>query len=232
MKILVAEDDRNILDGLVEVFEDEGYETITARDGRKALKLYETQQPDFVCLDVMMPGMSGYDVCKAIRVQSPDIPIIFISAKSEEVDKVVGLELGADDYIPKPFGVREVIARIRAVTRRTLARRKKEGDAGDTSAPFAFGSWEIIPDELRARQGDQTEDLSLRELRILKLLSDNPGKVIDRQTFFREAWGVGHIPNSRTLDQHISQLRRRLEPDPKNPIYIETVHGSGYRLKA
>ena len=229
MKILVAEDDRNILKGLVEIFEAEGYETLEARDGRAALDLYRSQQPDFVCLDIMMPGMSGYDVCREIRKDRANVPVIFISAKSEEIDKVLGLELGADDFISKPFGVREVVARIRAVTRRYLATSAGAG-AGD--APFEMGDLEILPDELRARRGDEAIDLSLRDVEILKVLHANTGKAVDRHTLFSEVWGIDHIPNSRTLDQHISQLRKRIEHDPHNPNIIQTVHGVGYRYDA
>ena len=122
MKVLIAEDDHNIRSGLEEILQDEGYETVVAEDGNQALALYRSESPDFLCLDIMMPGVNGYEVCREVRRSDPDVPIIFISAKSEEIDKVVGLELGADDFILKPFGVREVLARIRAVTRRYLAR--------------------------------------------------------------------------------------------------------------
>ena len=225
MKILVAEDDINILNGIVEIFEMEGYETITAKNGQEALKLFKTESPDFICLDIMMPEMSGYDVCREIRESSPDIPIIFISAKSEEIDKVLGLELGADDYIVKPFGIREVVARIRSVTRRYLTSKGKSLK----SEPFKMHNLVISPDQLNAKKGDATIDLSLRDIKILKLLYDNKGKVVDRHTLFNVCWGLNHIPNSRTLDQHISQLRKRIEDDPKNPAIITTVHGVGYR---
>lgn len=226
MKILIAEDDANILNGLAEICESEGYETITAADGVKALACFEEQKPDFVCLDIMMPQMSGYDVCRRIRKLDPEIPVIFISAKSEEIDKVLGLELGADDYITKPFGVREVIARIRAVTRRVLAKSEKAAVGSD----FTMGDLSVLPDQLRAQRGDEVYDLSLRDVRILELLYVNAGKVVDRDTFFRRAWDLQHIPNSRTLDQHVSQLRKKIEQDPKNPSLIKTVHGVGYRF--
>jgi DNA-binding response OmpR family regulator len=228
MKILVAEDDRNILNGLCEIFEAEGYETLKTTNGKQALELFQSQNPDFVCLDIMMPGLNGYDVCRQIRKRSPHVPVIFISAKSEEVDKVVGLELGADDYIVKPFGVREVVARIRAVTRRVLA--AQTAASSQAMKPFRMGDLEIFPDELRARRGAQAIDLSLRDLRILWTLHENAGKVVTRHALFQAAWGVEHVPNSRTLDQHISQLRKRIEPDPAHPTLIQTVHGVGYRF--
>ena len=225
MKILVAEDDLNILNGIVEIFEMEGYETISARNGNEALKLFKSENPDFVCLDIMMPGISGYDVCREIRKSSSAIPIIFISAKSEEIDKVLGLELGADDYIVKPFGIREVVARIRSVTRRYLATK----NPSKKSEPFTMHDLVVTPDKLQAQKEDQTIELSLRDIKILKTLYENQGKVVDRHTLFKVGWGINHIPNSRTLDQHISQLRKRIEDDPKNPDIITTVHGVGYR---
>ncbi len=225
MKVLIVEDDANIRRGLEKILTSEGYEVLGAPDGPQGLALFQRESPDFVCLDIMMPGMNGYDVCKAIRKESVDTPVIFISAKSEEVDKVLGLELGADDFIVKPFGVREVVARIRAVTRRCMAARRSEA----IESPFALGDLQILPAELRARRGDAVIDLSLRDIRILQLLHNNAGKVVDRHALFCHAWGIDHIPNSRTLDQHISQLRRRIELDAKNPELVKTVYGVGYR---
>ncbi|MBN1903352.1 response regulator transcription factor [Candidatus Sumerlaeota bacterium] len=226
MKILIAEDDRNIRKGLVEILEDEGYDTLEASDGKEALDLFKSQSPDFICLDIMMPGMNGYDVCREMRKRHSNIPIIFISAKSEEIDRVLGLELGADDFIMKPFGIREVVARIRAVTRRYLSTSIKK----DVFIPFKMGDLEIFPAELQAKRGNYTIDLSLRDIHILITLYKNKGKPVDRHTLFQEAWGVDHIPNSRTLDQHVSQLRKRIEEDPHNPVIISTVHGVGYRF--
>jgi DNA-binding response OmpR family regulator len=194
---------------------------VTAKDGREAIALVEREKPDFICLDIMMPGINGYDVCREIRKKNPAVPIIFISAKSEEIDKIVGLELGADDFIVKPFGVKEVVARIRAVTRRCLAQT--------ASAAFTMGDLTVRPEELRAQRGRTVIDLSLRDVKILALLQQHQGKVVTRDMFFNACWGLEHIPNSRTLDQHIAQLRKRIERDPKNPAIIATVHGVGYR---
>ncbi len=225
MKVLIAEDDEYTRNGLAEILAAEGYEVVTAADGADALRLFEEQRPDFVCLDVMMPGADGYSVCKEIRRRDETTPIIFISAKSEEIDKVLGLELGADDFIVKPFGVKEVIARIRAVTRRCLARP----GAAPAAAAFRIGDLEVRPSELRAWRGDQAIDLSLRDVKMLELFARNKGKVLDRNTLFDHCWGYDYLPNSRTLDQHISQLRKRIERDPKHPAIIRTVHGVGYR---
>ena len=225
MKILIAEDDLHTRDGLAEVMRDEGYDVVTASCGQSAIRMFEAHTPDCICLDIMMPERSGYEVCRSIREQSPEIPILFISAKSEEVDRLVGFDLGADDFISKPFSVREVIARIRAVTRRTMRTRPKP------PAPFQMGDLQILPAELRAKRGETTIELSLRDVRILELLSNRHGQPVDRQTLFKHAWGEKYLPSSRTLDQHISQLRKRIEVDPKEPKLIQTVHGVGYRYE-
>ncbi|MFW6161683.1 MAG: response regulator transcription factor [Planctomycetota bacterium] len=225
MKVLVAEDDELTRQGLVDILEGEGYETVTAADGEEALRVFRRESPDFVCLDVMMPQVDGYGVCRQIRRLNDAVPVIFISAKSEEIDKVLGLELGGDDFIVKPFGVKEVVARIRAVTRRCLAARGGEL----SSAPFAIGDLEVSPAELRARRGEEVIDLGLRDVKLLELFARHQGKVLDRNTIFNACWGMDYLPNSRTLDQHISQLRKRIEIDPKDPQIILTVHGVGYR---
>lgn len=226
MKVLLAEDDELTRQGLAEVLASEGYQVIQAADGAAAIELFRTDLPDFVCLDIMMPGRSGYDVCRAIRTTHPDLPIIFISAKSEEIDKVVGFELGADDFIVKPFGVREVVARIRAVTRRCQV-----ASGVDPAESFVMDDLKVFPAELRATRGEQVIELSLRDIRILELLHRNAGRVLDRNTIFNHSWGEDYFPNSRTLDQHISQLRKRVELNPKAPRIIRTVHGVGYRYE-
>ena len=224
MKVLVAEDDVNTRRGLVEILKEEGYQIVEAANGDEALELFRQENPDFVCLDIMMPGMSGYDVCKNIRSVNDRVPVIFISAKSEEIDKVLGLELGADDYIMKPFGIKEVIARIRAITRRC-----KRENKSDTSQQFELGDILVDPVELKAKRSDSEIELSLREVTILALFHEYRGKVLDRDTLLNRCWGIDYFPNSRTLDQHISNLRKKIEIDPKKPVIIQTVHGSGYR---
>ena len=223
MKVLVAEDDQFTRNGLVEVLESEGYQVVAAANGTEAIKQFNVQQPDFVCLDIMMPGRSGYEACSAIRADCPDVPIIFISAKAEEVDRLVGFEVGADDFITKPFSVREVVARVRAVARRCCAAKP------ELPAEFTMGDLTVLPGELRAKRGDEVIDLSPRDAKILQLLHDNPGRALDRNVIFNYAWGEDYFPNSRTLDQHVSQLRKRVEIDPKEPDLIRTVHGVGYR---
>ena len=225
MKILIAEDDMNIRLGLIDLLESEGYSCLEAGDGDQAWALFEQHRPDLVLLDIMMPGQDGYSLCRRIRQQEPQLPVIFISAKSEEIDQVLGLELGADDYIKKPFGSRGVMARIRAVTRRCLARLP----AGGTDDSFLMADLRVLPAQLRAERDGHRIDLSLRDLRILQLLHRNPGRVLSRDELFDECWGRHYLPSSRTLDQHISKLRKAVERDPRNPAIIVTVHGVGYR---
>lgn len=227
MKILIAEDELYIREGLKDLLESEGYATVSAEDGAKALTLFDREKPDLVLLDIMIPGKDGYALCREIRQRNAEIPVIFISAKSEEIDRVVGLELGADDYIMKPFGTREVVARIRAVTRRYL--KGKQQDNTQEPAELAFGDLVLFPKELRARRGEVSIDLSLRDVRILQLLHANAGKIVDRDALFNHCWGQDYLPSSRTLDQHISKLRKRIERDPQNPEIVRTVHGVGYR---
>lgn len=225
MKVLIAEDDSYICRGLQDLLQQEGYDTVAASDGEQALVLFAELNPDFVLLDIMMPKRDGYTVCREIRRYDEQTPVIFISAKSEEIDRVIGLELGADDFIIKPFGTKEVIARIRAVTRRCLLR------AADPAAQNSFnmGDLTIFPAQLRARRGDQQIELSLRDTKILQLLFQRCGQVVSRDELYDRCWGRRYLPNSRTLDQHISKLRKTIELDPRRPVIIQTVHGSGYR---
>lgn len=229
MKVLIAEDDQYIREGLSELLEQEGYETLQAEHGQQALDFYNSQDCNLVLLDIMMPEMDGFTVCKAIRKKDENIPIIFITAKSEEIDQVVGLELGADDYIIKPFGTREVIARIRAVTRRCL-QQQRETSKPEHTENLVMNDLVVYPDELKAKRGELIFELSLRDSKILLLLFKNKGKIVDRDTLFNECWGRDYLPSSRTLDQHISKLRKLIEQDHKNPIIIKTVHGVGYRF--
>ena len=232
MKVLIVEDDHLMRQALRDILYSEGYQVVEAQDGEAGLEAFSRQKPDFVCLDIMMPKCDGYEVCRRLRRQDAKVPIVFISAKGEEIDKVLGLELGADDFIVKPFGLREVTARIRAVTRRCLARpaeTQTELNGQDWPETFSLGEVTILPRELRARRGDTLFEVSLREVRLLKAFFDHPGEVLDRTTLFRAGWGEEHIASSRTLDQHIAQLRKRLERDPKTPVIIRTVHGAGYR---
>lgn len=225
MKILIAEDDPNIRFGLAQALKNEGYELLMAENGAIALALFQSDKPDFVILDIMMPVMDGYTVCKEIRKVNEQIPILFLSAKDEEIDRVVGLELGADDYLGKPFGIHEIRARIKAIAKRCCILPR--AIAKETS--FLFGDWMIDSQKLSAVK-DQTEIvLTMREVKILEYFHENPNTVITRDALFNIAWGYEYLPNSRTLDQHISKLRRLIEENPQVPKLIQTVHGLGYR---
>ncbi|MEZ0388022.1 MAG: response regulator transcription factor [Verrucomicrobium sp.] len=227
MKILIAEDDTYTRAALCEVLAAEGFGVVPAADGREALQMFKLQQPDFVCLDVMMPYVDGYEVCRQIRKSDQTVPILFLTAKSEEIDTVLGLELGADDYMAKPFGVKEILARIRAITRRTGLLRRTHGFEDQ----FHMGDLRIVPPELRAYRGDQEISLSLRDIKVLRLLKRRAGRVVDRDELADDVWGADYFPGSRALDQHISQLRKRVEADPAHPCIIRTVHGAGYRFE-
>ena len=222
MTILIAEDDPLTLDALATCIESEGFQTLRAADGKQALDLWRTHKPDLLCLDIMMPGVDGYEVCRRVRAADSQIPILFLSAKNEERDVVAGLELGADDFIRKPFTRAEVMARIRAALRR-LQPPGAEDDA------FTLADLTVLPRSLAARRGKQTIDLTPREISILKLLHDRRGQPIQRDTFLDVCWGLDYFPNSRTLDQHILMLRKKIERDPAHPEIILSVHGIGYR---
>ena len=230
--ILVAEDDANILTGLKDTLESEGYRVTTAMDGREALALLQGHTYDLIILDIMMPGKSGYDVCREIRSQDEELPVIMLTAKSEEIDKVVGLELGADDYITKPFGVHELLARISAVLRRFHRNsRQKKIPAARTPGRFNFGGAEIDAVQYRIRIDKKTLDLSAKELQLLQLFYNHPNEVLSRDHLLNAVWGIEYFGTTRTLDQHISQLRKKIEPDPRRPSIITTVHGVGYRYE-
>ena len=228
MKVLVAENNPQMLKQLCDILDHEGYSILSAVSGTEALKVYSHQTPDFVCLDIMMPDLNGYDVCKEIRKTDTKTPIIFISSKSKTVDKVIGLEVGADDYIIKPFDTSEVIARIRAITRRCIVSKGPVQSADDS---FYLKDLKVIPSELRAEKNGKSIELSLRDIKVLKLFHDNKGKAFDRDTLLDRCWGTHVLPESRIVDWHISQLRRKIETDPSHPQYIKTVHRVGYKYE-
>ena len=224
-KILVVEDDPAILTGLKDLLETEGYAVVAAADGAEALRTYEKEKPSLILLDIMIPETSGYDVCREIRKQDDRTPILMLTAKGQEVDKVVGLELGADDYIVKPFGVGELLARVRAGLRR--ARPKP---AAPDTAPLAFGDVSVDPLTYTGKKGEKTFAVSGRELRLLRYFLDHDGQVVERFTLLDEIWGIRYEGTTRTLDQHIAKLRQKIEDDPAEPRHILTVHGVGYRF--
>ena len=221
MTILIAEDDPITLDALATCLELDGFMTIRAANGKEAISSWREQSPDLICLDIMMPELSGYDVCKRIRQADPEIPILFLSAKNQEIDVVTGLKLGADDFIRKPFTRDEVLARVHAILRRVKPVQSKD--------TFSLQDLVVHPKGLTASRGDTRIELSPREIKILKLLHSNQGTPVSRDTLLDFCWGQDYFPDSRTLDQQISVLRKKIEPNPSSPIYIETVRGIGYR---
>ncbi len=228
IKILVAEDDENILSGLTDVLESEDYKVFPAKDGKEAIKLFSDGKYDLVLLDVMMPEMNGYDVCKHIRQTDEDVPVIMLTAKSEEIDKVVGLKLGADDYITKPFGIHELLARISAILRRTM-RGKESSKTKENVESFDFGIAKVNTLRFESTLAGDAFELSEREVDILKLFYTHPNEVLKRDFILNEIWGVNYYGTTRTLDQHIAQLRKKVEEDPSSPKYLKTVHGTGYK---
>ena len=226
--ILVAEDDNELRFGLIDLLEIEGYRVIPCADGALALQAYQREKPDLMLLDVMMPELSGYDLCRAVRKHDNQTPIILLTAKGEEIDKVVGLELGADDYVTKPFGLHELRARITAVLRRT----QHNGAPVEATVPDKFSLGSIVIDRKNYRLERDGLHISLtpRELKLLEAFFCRPDQAIDRNELLNSAWGINYFGTTRTLDQHIAQLRKKLETDPANPKIILTVHGVGYRL--
>jgi DNA-binding response OmpR family regulator len=213
-RILIVEDEAPLAAGLADLLAGEGYATLTAADGRQALELYRRDRPTLVLLDIMIPGKSGYEVCREIRRQDPRIPVLMLTAKGQEVDKIV-----------KPFGVGELLARIRAALRRREAAAKDE--AGE---PLAFGDVRIDPQRMEGRKGERRFPLSARELALLRLFLSRRGQVLDRATLLDQVWGLRYQGTTRTLDQHIAQLRKKIERDPSRPHFLLTVHGVGYRF--
>ncbi|MBL9186135.1 MAG: response regulator transcription factor [Opitutaceae bacterium] len=226
-KILLAEDDANIRLGLVATLESDGYAVTAAGDGAQALKLFPQEKFDLVLLDVMMPKASGYDVCRELRARGVRTPVLFLTAKGEEIDKVVGLKLGADDYVTKPFGVHELLARVEALLRRS--RGSGERKAPELPPTFRLGAAEIDRRKFTASIGHRTAALTARELKLAEVFAAHPGEVLTRDALLNAVWGVDYFGTTRTLDQHVAQLRKKIETDPETPSAIVTVHGVGYR---
>lgn len=224
--ILVVEDDPHIRLGLVDALESEGYALTECRDGGEAVAMIRQTNPDLVILDVMLPRQSGYDICRELRAAKNRVPILMLTAKGQEVDKVIGLELGADDYVTKPFGVRELIARVHALLRRT------QPEAGGATVPdqLTFGEVRIDAKALRGQRGSVAFELTPRELAVLAVLHREMGNAVSRDQLLNEVWGIDYYGTTRTLDQVIVKLRQKIEAVPAEPRHLLTVHGLGYRL--
>lgn len=221
--ILVVEDEADLLRGLRDNLAYEGYRVLTASDGEKGLALAVKERPDLVILDWMMPGMDGLTVCRELRARGHMVPVVFLTARGQEVDRVLGLEMGADDYITKPFSVRELAARLKAILRRA---------AGMAARPekFTIGDLEVDASSFKARRGKKSIDLGRYEAELLRVLAQRKGQVVSRSDILNEVWGVDAYPTDRTVDNYIVKLRQKIERDPKKPRMLLTVHGAGYKL--
>jgi len=230
-RILIAEDEPDARAGIVDFLESEGFAVTAAADGGECVAAYDNGSYDLVLLDVMMPEKSGYDVCRHIRRKDREIPIILLTAKGEEVDKVVGLELGADDYVTKPFGIRELLARINAALRRSQVMDDKRAGRKKTAAEtFEIGSAVVNRRQYSVALGKARHSLTARELNLLEFFHEHPNEVLSRDDLLNAVWGIDYIGTTRTLDQHIAQLRKKVERNPSQPKTILTVHGVGYRV--
>jgi len=221
-RILIVDDEPEMVRGLEDNLRFEGYQTLAATNGKEGLALALREAPDLVVLDIMMPELSGWDVLRALRQRGVDVPVILLTARGEEVDRVLGLELGADDYVTKPFSLREFLARVRAVLRRPGPRQKSEA--------LACGDVRL---HLRARQafkGGKEVKLTRREFDLIRYLMEHPGEVLTRDRLLDEVWGYEAFPTTRTVDTHILRLLQKFETDPEHPKYILTVHGQGYKF--
>jgi len=230
-RILVAEDDARIREGLVDLLTSEGYRVTAAGDGSEAEQLLAKASFDLAILDIMMPGKSGYDLCRDIRAGGSQIPIIMLTAKGEEIDKVVGLKMGADDYVTKPFGVHELLARVDAVLRRVQRAAAASNTDRPSGKPFDFGKARIFPDRYRLEFNGETIDLSAKELDLIIFFHENAGRVVNRDEALDAVWGVSYFGTTRTLDQHVARIRKKIEEDSANPRFLKTVHGIGYRYE-
>jgi DNA-binding response OmpR family regulator len=225
-KILIIEDELNMVKGLKDNLEFEGFEVDTAMEGNTGLQKVLQNKSDLILLDVMLPGVSGFDICKAARREGVSTPIILLTAKGEEIDKVLGLELGADDYITKPFSVRELLARIKAILRRPPI--GKEGSAEQEFV--SLGNIDVNFQNYVAKKGNDEIKMSYKEFEILHYMHMNAGKIIQRDDLMSDVWGIEYDISTRTVDNFILKLRQKIEADPNNPKIILTVHGVGYKM--
>lgn len=229
-RILVVDDEKNIVDIIKYNLKKEGYEVMTAGDGEEALRLNEEFKPDIILLDIMMPKLDGYAVCRKVR-EKYDTPIIMLTARAEEVDKVLGLELGADDYVTKPFGTRELMARVKANLRRRNISEEASYESTDKYV-LSFGKLTIDLKRFEVKKDGSILDLTLREFELLKFLASQKTQVFSRETLLEKVWGYEYFGDVRTVDVTVRRLREKLEDDPSKPAYILTKRGVGYYFGA
>jgi DNA-binding response OmpR family regulator len=224
-RVLVIEDEPAILRGLADSLRFESYDVLTAGDGESGYELLRTREPDLVVLDLMLPKMSGYDVCRKARAAGITIPILMLTARGEEMDRVAGLDLGADDYVTKPFSLPELLARVRALLRRS----QTAAGANELIEQLAFDDVEIDFGKYAARRAGVTVEMARKEFHVLRYLASRPDYVITREELIEKVWGLEKYPTTRTVDNHILSLRAKLEREPGNPRRLLTVHGVGYK---
>jgi DNA-binding response OmpR family regulator len=221
-RILVIEDDPAILRGLVDSLRRESHEVIPASDGESGYAAIERARPDLVILDLMLPGMSGYEICRRVRGQQSMLPILMLTARGEEADRVLGLDLGADDYVTKPFSLRELLARVRALLRRAHPPRKLIDELRFSDVVIDFRKYE-------AMMHSEPLELTRREFQLLRVLASRPGEVITRPDLLDDVWGIDEYPTTRTVDTHVAALRAKLERDASAPNHLLTIRGVGYK---
>jgi DNA-binding response OmpR family regulator len=227
-RILIVEDERAVARGVEYALKAEGYSVLWADDGRKGIELARSQSPHLILLDIRLPDISGFEVCRQLRGLGVRQPILMVTARDEETDRVMGLELGADDYIVKPFSLRELVARVHAALRRTYGNL---ASAPETNK-ICFGDVEMNLDLLQVYRNDQLLTLTPTEFRLLRLLAGSPGQVFTREQLIESLWGYnGEIGGDRTVDVHMRHLREKLEHDPANPRWLVTVRGFGYKFQ-
>lgn len=229
--ILIAEDDQDIRQGLEDLLASEGYQVQAAADGTQALELGRQHHFECAILDIMMPGKSGFEVCRALRALRPELAILMLTAKGEEIDKVAGLRAGADDYLTKPFGMYELLARVEALLRRVRLHKSNQKMNAEPCSQFSFGWVSVDTAQMRIRNESQTFPMTARELALLKLFHQAPKQVLTRDFLLEQVWGQQYHGTTRTVDQHIAQLRKKLEINPNKAQLIKTVHGLGYRFE-
>jgi|EndMetStandDraft_7_1072992.scaffolds.fasta_scaffold114992_2 DNA-binding response OmpR family regulator len=222
-KILIVEDEPDMVLGLRDNFEFEGYVVVTASDGASGLEKARAEKPDLLILDIMMPKLSGLEVCKTLRGEGFEKPIIMLTARGQEIDKVVGLELGADDYVTKPFSIRELLARVRAILRRSDGSKRR-------LARYRFSDVELDFEVYRATRAGQPLEMSPREFELLRYLIERKGDTVSRDQLLEDVWGYESYPSTRTVDTHIAKLRAKIGDSGSEPRYILTMHGSGYKF--
>lgn len=225
VKILVVDDEYNIVELVKYNLKSNGYEVKEAYDGKEAIEMALSEKFDLIILDLMLPKIDGIEVCKTIKENNPNIKVIMLTAKSSESDKVLGLNIGADDYITKPFSIKELLARVNAVLRRSNENTKTL-DRGI----IAIGNLEINLERHEVWKDGELVDLTLKEFELLRILAENKGKVLSRNTLLDMVWGYDFYGETRTVDVHVRNLRKKIEEDDRNPQYIETVRGVGYRI--